>query len=81
MKNPSWGKLGPNWEGLYCVTFVTGVGAYRLEDLGEILVPRLWNVNNLQKYYYYCKALCLFIFVFQILTCLQDLFFCLPYWF
>ena len=39
MKNLAWGKLGPNWEGLYRVTFVTEVGAYRLEDLDEILVP------------------------------------------
>ena len=51
-KNPSWGKLGPNWEGLYRITSVAGIGAYYLEDLDEKAVPRLWNVNNLRRYYY-----------------------------
>ena len=32
-KNPSWVKLGPNWEGLYRVTSVAGIGAFRLEEL------------------------------------------------
>ena len=39
MKNPAWGKLEHNWEGPYRVTSITEVGAYRLEDLDEILVP------------------------------------------
>ena len=51
-KNPSWGKLGPNWEGPYCITSVAGIGAYYLEDLDEKTVPRPWNVNNLRIYYY-----------------------------
>ena len=50
--NPSWGKLGPNWEGPYRITSVVGIGAYHLEDLDEKAVPRLWNVNNLRRYYY-----------------------------
>lgn len=40
IKNPAWGNLGPNWEGPYWVTSVTGVGAYHLEDLDEIPVPQ-----------------------------------------
>ena len=36
--NPAWGKLGPNWEGLYRITSVAGVGAYYLEDLDEKVV-------------------------------------------
>ena len=51
-KNPSWGKLGPNWEGPYHFTSVVGIGAYYLEDLNEKTVPRQWNVNNLRRYYY-----------------------------
>ena len=47
MKNLAWVKLGPNWEGPYQVTSITGVGAYHLEDLDEIPMPRPWNVNNL----------------------------------
>ena len=51
-KNPAWGKLGPNWEGSYCITLVTGIGAYFLEDLDEHVIPYPWNVNNLKMYYY-----------------------------
>ena len=51
-KDPSWGKLGPNWEGSFRITSVAGIGAYYLEDLDEKAVPRPWNVNNLKRYYY-----------------------------
>ena len=51
-KNLAWRKLGPNWEGLYRITSVAGIGAYYLEDLNENIVPHLWNVNNLRRYYY-----------------------------
>ena len=51
-KNPSWGKLGPNWEGPYRITLVAGIRAYYLEDLDEKAVPRPWNVNNLRSYCY-----------------------------
>ena len=51
-KNPSLGKLGPNWEGSYRITSVAGIGAYFLEDLNENVIPHPWNVNNLQRYYY-----------------------------
>ena len=39
-KNPSWGKLGPNWEGSYRSTLVAGIGAYYLEDLNKKVVTR-----------------------------------------
>ena len=51
-KNPTWGKLGPNWEGPYRVTSSAGIRAYFLEDLDEHVIPRPWNVNNLRMYYY-----------------------------
>ena len=51
-KNPAWGKLGPNWEGLYHITSMAGIGAYFLKDLDERVIPHPWNVNNLRKYYY-----------------------------
>ena len=38
-KNPAWGKLGPNWEGSYRITSVTGIGAYFLKDLDEHVIP------------------------------------------
>ena len=51
-KNLVWGNLGPNWEGLYCVISLTGIGAYFLKDLDEHVIPCPWNVNNLKMYYY-----------------------------
>ena len=51
-KNPSWGKLGPNWEGPYQITSIAGIGAYYLEDLDEKAIPHPWNVNNPKIYYY-----------------------------
>ena len=52
VKNPAWGKLGPNWEGPYRITSSAGIGAYFLEDLDEYVIPRPWNVKNLRRYYY-----------------------------
>ena len=52
VKNPAWGKLGPNWEGPYRITSLSGIGAYFLKDLDEHVIPRPWNVNNLRRYYY-----------------------------
>ena len=51
-KNPSWGKLGPDWEGPYRITSMVDIGAYFLEDLDENVISCLWNVNNLRRYYY-----------------------------
>ena len=51
-KNPTWGKLGPNWEGPYHITSKVGIEAYFLEDLNEHVIPCPWNVNNLKRYYY-----------------------------
>ena len=51
-KNPTWEKLGPNWEVSYRMNSVFGIGAYYLEDLDENVVPHSWNVNNLRMYYY-----------------------------
>ena len=51
-KNPSWGKLGLNWEGPYHITSMAGIGAYFLKDFDEHVIPRPWNVNNLKRYYY-----------------------------
>uniref|UniRef100_A0A2N9FUV5 Integrase catalytic domain-containing protein n=1 Tax=Fagus sylvatica TaxID=28930 RepID=A0A2N9FUV5_FAGSY len=51
-KNPTDGKLGPNWEGPYRVRSITGVGAYHLENLNSIPLPWPWNVSNLRKYFH-----------------------------
>ena len=39
-KNLAWRKLGPNWEGPYRITSMSGIGAYYLEVLDENVVPR-----------------------------------------
>ena len=39
-KDPSWGKLRPNWEGPFQIISVAGIGTYYLEDLDEKAVPR-----------------------------------------
>ena len=46
-KNPTWRKLGPNWEWPYHITSMAEIGVYYLENLDENVVPRPWNVNNL----------------------------------
>ena len=51
-RNPTWWKLGPNWEGPNRITSLAGIGAYFLEDLEERVIPCPWNVNNLRRYYY-----------------------------
>ena len=50
-KNPTWGKLGPNWEDPYRITSVANIRAYYLEDLDENVIPHPWHVNNLRRYY------------------------------
>jgi len=39
VKNPTWEKLGPNWEGSYLITSVARIRACYLEDLDENVVP------------------------------------------
>ena len=41
IKDPTNGKLGPNWEGPHKITKLADKGAYHLEDLEGKQVPRL----------------------------------------
>uniref|UniRef100_A0A2N9IJ88 Uncharacterized protein n=1 Tax=Fagus sylvatica TaxID=28930 RepID=A0A2N9IJ88_FAGSY len=50
-KNPSEGKLGPNWEGPYKVIEIRRPGAYHLEDMNGRRLPHPWNAEHLRKYY------------------------------
>ena len=50
-KDPTQGKLGPTWEGLYKVIRYSRKGSYYLEDLNDKPLPRPWNVEHLKKYY------------------------------
>ncbi|GKV51226.1 hypothetical protein SLEP1_g57895 [Rubroshorea leprosula] len=46
-----FGKLAPNWKGPYAVAELPHPGAYVLQDAEGKRVPRVWNVNNLKKFY------------------------------
>ena len=50
-KNPSEGKLGPNWEGPYKVIEMRRPGTYHLEDMDGRQLPHPWNAEHLRKYY------------------------------
>ncbi|GFY97538.1 hypothetical protein Acr_12g0000790 [Actinidia rufa] len=44
-RDPTDGKLGPNWEGPYKIIKLTGRGSYYSEDAEGNEVPRPWNSN------------------------------------
>ena len=50
-KNPTHGKLGPNWEGPYIVSRVVRPGNHELQtEIGKIL-PHSWNAEHLKCLY------------------------------
>ena len=50
-KNPTHGKLGPNWEGPYKVINCKNQGCYYLETLDGRKLEHPWNVEHLRRYY------------------------------
>ena len=51
-KDPTDGKLAPNWEGPYKVIKLAGRSSYYLEDAEGKEIPRPWNASNLRKYFH-----------------------------
>ena len=49
--NPADEKFQPNWEGPYTVVRVGIFGSYALSKPNGTVVPRMWNVMHLKKYY------------------------------
>ena len=49
-KNPTHGKLGPNWEGPYKVINCKRQGSYYLETLDGRKLEYPWNVEHLRRY-------------------------------
>ena len=49
IRNPAYGKLGPNWEGPYRVINCKRQGLYYLEALDGRRLERPWNVEHLRK--------------------------------
>ena len=49
--DPSTEKFQPNWDGSYIVTQVDESRSYALDKLDGTLVPRMWNIMHLKRYY------------------------------
>ena len=50
-RDPSQGKLDPNWEGPYRIGSWQRKGIYHLETLDGQKLQHLWNTEHLRKYY------------------------------
>ena len=50
-RDPSEGKLGPNWEGPYRITLWQRKDTYHLETLDRQKLHHPWNTGHLKKYY------------------------------
>jgi len=50
-KDPTQGKLGPNWEGPYRIIDYNKNGTYYLETLDEQRLRHPWNIDHLRRYY------------------------------
>ncbi len=49
-RDPTQGKLGPNWEGPYKVIEIHRRGTYHLETMDGRRLPHPWNIEHLKKY-------------------------------
>ena len=50
-KDPTHGKLGPNWEGLYIMSRVVQPGNYELQTEEGKILPHSWNAEHLKRFY------------------------------
>ena len=50
-RDPTWGKLGPNWEEPYKIIDYNRRGTYYLENLDRQRLHQPWNIEHLRKYY------------------------------
>ena len=50
-KDPSQGKLKPNWEGPYRIMSSQRKGTYHLKTMDGRKLQHPWNMEHLQKYY------------------------------
>ena len=49
--DPTVGKFQPNGEGPYVVTQPGESGSYTIDKTDGTLVPRMWNIMHLKRYY------------------------------
>ena len=50
-KNPTHGKLGPNWEGPYIVSHIVRPSNYELQTEEGKVLPHSWNAEHLKRFY------------------------------
>ena len=50
-KDPTQGKLGPNWEGSYIVSHIVQSSNYELQIEVEKTLPHSWNAEHLKRFY------------------------------
>ena len=50
-KDPTHGKLGPNWEGPYIVSRIIRPSNYELQTEEGKVLPHSWNVEHLKRLY------------------------------
>ena len=50
-KDPTHGKLGPNWEGPYVVSHIIRLGNYELQTEEGKTLPHSWNTEHLKRFY------------------------------
>ena len=50
-KDPTHGKLGPNWEGPYVVSRIVRPGNYELQTEEGKTLPHSWNAEHLRRFY------------------------------
>ena len=50
-KNPTHGKLGPNWEGPYIISHVIRSGNYELQTEEGKILHHAWNAEHLKRFY------------------------------
>ena len=50
-RDPSQGKLGPNWEGPYKIVDCHRKGTYYLETINGQKLHHQWSTEHLRKYY------------------------------
>ena len=50
-KDPSHGKLGPNWEGPYIISCIIQPGNYKLQTEEGKTLPHSWNAEHLKRFY------------------------------
>ena len=50
-KDPSHGKLGPNWEGPYIISRIIRPGNYELQTEEGKTLPHSWKAEHLKRFY------------------------------